>query len=395
MSECEIQTATFVPLDDAALDELRQIARDSHARGELAEAIDLQRKVMTSAEPDPAGPLFMALLSFAVPDLTEGIQVLRAGIARFPDEPALHENLGVCLLAAGHAGDAASACQIALKLGSISPNVYDCLCEAHYQLGRLDEAEAAGRAALAAKDAMFGGRDPVAAIPSGPPPAFNPLSPAENVISYVLWGNEPRYTVPLAENVRILPHLFPGWTIRIYYDATVDHNYITALGHQGAQLRQMILPPGQPGYRRLLWRFEVIRDPSVRRFLIRDADSLLSVKERVAVDAWLQSRFFFHTMRDYHTHTDLILAGMWGGIGNILPSPSALYRARTGWRMENDHIDQDILAETVWSTIRPALLIHDSVFTGALGSVPFPPYGNLPAGSHIGQNAFVHFNQSG
>jgi hypothetical protein len=140
----------------------------------------------------------------------------------------------------------------------------------------------------------------------------------------------------------------------------------------------------------LLWRFEAIADPSVRRFLIRDADALLNVKERVAVDAWTQSDCRFHAMRDWYTHTDLIMAGTWGGIGNILPSPTELLRSSTGWRISNEHIDQDILTDTVWPTIRHSILIHDSIFTGTLRSVPFPPFGQLPAGTHIGQNAFVH-----
>ena len=63
--------------------------------------------------------------------------------------------------------------------------------------------------------------------------------------------------------------------------------------------------------------------------------------------------------------------------------------------LENDHVDQDILSDTVWPTIRHSILVHDSVFTGTLGSVPFPPFGQLPDGSHIGQNAFVHFSQAG
>jgi tetratricopeptide (TPR) repeat protein len=385
----------FVPLDATDHDELRQIARDSYARGELAEAIDIQRKVMAAGDTGANDILFLGLLLFAARNLPEGISVLRAGLVQFPDEPALHENLAVFLLTAGEAGPSVEACRQALLLGSASPNVHDCLCDALNQIGRVDEAAEAGRAALEAKDRMFGGREPVAQIPAGMPPPFNPLNPAENVIAYSLWGNEPRYLVPLLENVRILPHLFPAWSIRVYYDTTVDHNYITDLGRRGVQCRQMILAPGQPGHRRLLWRFEAIRDPSVKRFLIRDADALLCVKERVAVDAWLQSRYFFHAMRDWYTHTDLILAGMWGGVGNILPSPTELFRAWTAWRMENDHIDQDILSDTVWPTIRRSLLTHDRVFSGTLGSVPFPPFGGLPDGSHIGQNAIVHFNQSG
>jgi tetratricopeptide (TPR) repeat protein len=386
---------TTAALDTAAHDELRQIARDSYARGDLAEAIDLQLKVLAAGPPAANDALFLALMLFASRDLVGGIKVLRDSLVQFPDNPALHENLAVCLVTSGQLEEAVAACRPALTLGSASPNVHDCLCDALSRLGHTAAGIEAGRTALEAKHLRFGGREPIVPIPSAPPPPFNPGNPAENVISYSLWGNEPRYLAPLQESVRILPHLFPAWSIRVYYDTTVDHHYITDLGRRGVQLRQMILPPGQPGYRRLLWRFEAIHDPSVQRFLIRDADALLNVKERVAVDAWLQSDRYFHAMRDWHSHTDLILAGMWGGVGNILPSPTALFRASTSWRVENDHVDQDILSDTVWPTIRHSILIHDSVFTGTLGSVPFPPFGELPAGSHIGQNAFVHFSRPG
>ena len=122
---------------------------------------------------------------------------------------------------------------------------------------------------------------------------------------------------------------------------------------------------------------------------------MLTVKERVAVDAWLRSDFHFHAMRDWYTHTDLLLAGMWGGVGGILPSPAALLRGYSFWRMENNHIDQDLLTETIWPAVRRNVLIHDSIFQPCLGSVPFPPFGNLPDGHHIGQNAFLHFSKAG
>ena len=101
-----------------------------------------------------------------------------------------------------------------------------------------------------------------------------------------------------------------------------------------------------------------------------------------------------HIMRDFYTHTDLILAGMWGGVGGLLPNVDTLFNNRRGWRTEGNHIDQDLLSETVWPAIRGRALIHDSVFTGCLGSVPFPPYADLPPGHHIGQNAFMLFSRS-
>jgi hypothetical protein len=380
------------------LDDMRHRARTSYGGGALLEAIDIQQQVLQAAkatgEALPDDFLFLGLMLHGAKRLDDGIAMLREGIARFPHNASMLENLGVFLLAIEDVAPAIDACEHALRLGSISPNVHDCLCDAYNRLGRTDQAIGAGKAALEAKDKQFGARSPLADIPGEPPPPFDPLNPAENVIAYCLWGNDPRYRVPLLENVRIRPHLFPGWTIRLYHDASVDPAYTSDLAAKGVQIRPMAAPHGVPPHRRLLWRFNVIADPTVRRFLIRDADSVLTVKERVAVDAWLQSRYYFHAMRDWFTHTDLLLAGMWGGVGNVLPEPATLLTGYTAWRVENDHVDQDVLAETVWPIIRHDVLIHDSIFTGCLGSVAFPPYGALPLGTHIGQNAFLHFTRT-
>jgi hypothetical protein len=371
----------------------RERARLAYARGALAEAIEIQQRVLR--DNDPGDFLFLGLMLHAARRFCDAIAVLRQGIARFPANPAMHENLGVLLVSADDVDGAIAACLQALALGSDSPNVHDCLSDAYNRVGQPDRAVAAGRAALEAKDRMFGSRTPLVAMPADPPPPFDPSRPAENVIAYCLWGREPRYCVPLMENVRILPHLFPGWTIRLYHDASVDAGFLAQLGAHGVDPRPMALPAGVQPHRRLLWRFAVVADPSVRRFLIRDADSLLSVKERVAVDAWLQSGYRFHAMRDWFTHTDLLLAGLWGGVGGILPPVETLLGHYTAWRMENDHVDQDLLAETVWPAIRGDVLIHDSVFTGCLGSVPFPPFGAMLPGMHIGQNAFHYFAPAG
>jgi len=377
------------PTVEASTDDRRRHASEAYARGALTEAIAIQQAIPRET---PHDSLFLGLLLHAAGRFAESASVLRDGATQFPGEPAIHENLAVLLIATGDIAGAIAAGQTALAMGSDSPNVHDCLADAYNRIGRRDLAIAAGKAALEAKDRRFGVGE---SLPTAILPPFNPLNPAENVIAYGLWGNEPRYHAPLLENARIQPHLFPGWTIRIYHDDTVDPGYLRTLASHGVDLRPVALPPGVPPLRRLLWRFAVIADPTVCRFLIRDADSLLSVKERVAVDAWLQSCYPFHAMRDWFTHTDLLLAGLWGGVGGLLPPVETLLGRYTAWRLEYDHVDQDLLAETVWPLIRDRVLIHDSVFTGCLGSVPFPPYGALPDGFHVGQNAFVHFARQG
>ena len=383
------------PAHRGGLEEMREQARACYLRGAVAEAMDLQQQALAAAkvtnELKPDDFLFLGLMLYGAKRIAEGVHILKDGAAAYPRNASMHENLGVFLLAEGDAGQSLAECEIALGLGSDSPNIHDCMCDAFNRIGRPDQAVLAGRSALEAKDRMFGARPPLVAMPTGHPPAFNPTAPRQNIIAYCLWGNEMRYKVPLLESARILPHLFPSWTIRLYHDGSVERGYLEQLAACNVELRHLELPYGVPAHRKLLWRFDVVSDPSVQRFLIRDADSLLNVKERVAVDAWLQSSYFFHTMRDWYTHTDLLLAGMWGGVGNILPSTAGIMQGYSGWRMENDHIDQDVLSEAVWPTIRGSVLIHDSIFSPCLGSVPFPPFGHLPPDSHIGQNAFLHF----
>ena len=64
------------------------------------------------------------------------------------------------------------------------------------------------------------------------------------------------------------------------------------------------------------------------------------------------------------------------------------------------YVDQVLVPELrsgdiVVMDIRHNCLIHDSVFTGCLGSVRFPPFGALPPGPHIGENSFLRFVANG
>ncbi len=394
MTESPTSTSPKSAFPDLPPEELRLAARRAYSAGALDEALARQQALLDAdVELGPEDFVFLGLVHHASGRIEDGIAALRDGERRFPDAAEIHENLGVVLLLSQQPAEAIEAAERALALGSKSPNVFDCLCDAANRIGRTDLAVQYGRQSLEAKDVMFRIRPKVAEIPDRMPPPFDPTHKADNIIAYCLWGEDQAYQVPLLESARIVAHLFPGWTMRVYHDASVPPAFRTELSRQGVQLRLKALPAGVPQHRRLLWRFDVLADPTVRRFLIRDADALLSVKERVAVDAWLASSYWFHTMRDWYTHTDLLLAGMWGGVGNVLPGPDGLLRAYTGWRMENDHLDQDVLSEAVWPAIRSSCLIHDSIFTGCLGSVPFPPFGTLMPGHHVGQNALVHFKR--
>ncbi|MEO0417071.1 MAG: tetratricopeptide repeat protein, partial [Verrucomicrobiota bacterium] len=123
----------------------------------------------------------------------------------------------------------------------------------------------------------------------------------------------------------------------------------------------------------------------VDRFLVRDIDSVVNVKERVAVDAWLASDRYFHVLRDFISHTELILAGMWGGVGGVFPDLNEVLSYFKPRQKPTETFDQLFLREVVWPSIKASVLQHDSCFD-ALGAEPYPPFGNLPPDKHIGQN---------
>jgi len=134
----------------------------------------------------------------------------------------------------------------------------------------------------------------------------------------------------------------------------------------------------------------VADDARVKRYLVRDADSLLTGRERVAVDAWMASGKPFHALRDWYSHTDLLLAGLWDGTGGLLTGMRERINAFLAANSIIDRkIDQVFLAEVVWPSIRDATLTHDDYF-GCFDAQPFPPFGMLPPGHHVGQNASVH-----
>lgn len=52
---------------------------------------------------------------------------------------------------------------------------------------------------------------------------------------------------------------------------------------------------------------------------MRDVDSRLSARDRMAVEEWIQSGEPFHVLRDHPAHCGWpINAGMWGGVKGAL-----------------------------------------------------------------------------
>ena len=62
----------------------------------------------------------------------------------------------------------------------------------------------------------------------------------------------------------------------------------------------------------MTWRFLPLLDPLVDRFMSRDCDALITVREVAAVTHWLKNcDATFHLMRDHQNHCEVyVLGGM-------------------------------------------------------------------------------------
>ena len=307
-------------------------------------------------------------------------------VDHWPDYLPGWENYAYALTQVGDIARAADAYRRVLQAQPDKLNAMDGLARCLAGADHHQEAVALGRRSLEIKAAAAEARPRFWTMPDTPH-VFDSARSERNVIAYSLWGSNPRYLVTAERNARIARDIYPGWTCRFYHDDTVPPDCLARLAGSGAECAAI---PRHVAMEGLMWRFQVAGDPAIDRFLVRDADSLLTVQERVAVDDWLDSGKRFHLMRDWYSHTDLILAGLWGGTGGILTGIDERIADYTG---ENDRIDrkldQRFLADVVWPSIHTDCLTHDTYF-GCFDARPFPVWGRLPPGHHVGQNAAVH-----
>jgi tetratricopeptide (TPR) repeat protein len=267
---------------------------------------------------------------------------------------------------------------------------HDVLCSLLVRLGRIPEAVAHGNSALALKDAAA----PQAALPDPAVRPFDVGRRGRNIIAFSIWGDNIRYLNGAITNAVVARYLYPGWIPRFYTDASTPQAFRDALAQNGAQVVMVEdLPADRFG---LFWRFLVEDDPEVDIYLVRDADSVMNIRERWAVADWLNSGKAFHVMRDHPQHSELILAGMWGAhrgnIGGMRKRIEDCVRAGSNVG-NNTTLDQQFLRNTIWPIARNSVKIHDDYFD-FMAPTRFSSDFPLPRPMHVGQDDWVNFKQS-
>jgi hypothetical protein len=224
-------------------------------------------------------------------------------------------------------------------------------------------------------------RDYIRQIHALPPTPAN----EKRVISFGLYGDNPKYTTGAIRNAELTNTYFPGWVCRFYVDSSVPLSVLSELKKFGAEIA---IPPSnlQGGVAGMFWRFLVADDVTVTRFIVRDSDSRLNARDRFAVEEWITSGKTVHVVRDHVNHVRTMNGGLWGGKGGCVPGGIEPLMKSGKWK-KMDRYMQDIflLTDEVWPLIKEDQIGHDAYSCSKYpNSRPFPTErdGNY---QHVGQ----------
>ena len=310
-------------------------------------------------------------------------------LKRRPDDVEMLNNASACCTRLHKYREAIGYSERVLALTPDNSDVYDALAHAYGRLRDMDKAAEAGTRALLLKDRDVSRKHSLRELrlPSDSGQFLKDSAQKKPVCAFSLFGDNPRYLRGALSNALAGKELYPGWILRYYVDETVPEDFRNLLKSLGAEL--VLKDAGVSAGMKLCWRFLVASDQHVGRFVVRDCDASFSLREALVVDEWIGSGKLFHVIRDWYTHTDLMLAGLWGGHAGILPDMQALldeFFATS--KVLTPNIDQLFLAEYLWPVVRESCLVHDRYFDAFAPRRPPMRYFRMP-NDHIGADRHV------
>ena len=179
------------------------------------------------------------------------------------------------------------------------------------------------------------------------------------VISFSLWGDNPTYNVGAIRNAECAKIFYPDFECWFY----VHHDTVPLETIEKLNLlknTKIIIKSGDltnENCKPRMWRFEAIDDVDVEVMMPRDTDTRILMREKLAVDEWLNSDNIFHIMRDHPHHNFCILAGMFGTKkSQQISSWSNIMNLYI--KTDNRMYDQDFLKEYIYPIMKNSSTVH-------------------------------------
>ena len=198
------------------------------------------------------------------------------------------------------------------------------------------------------------------------------------IVSFCVYGKSDIYNYGIYENAMLMPKIFPGWIMVVYYTNTVNLRVIEELKKLNwVELELYDLPNHNKNTMlRFISGFESKNDIVI----FRDADSRLLKRDYLAVMDWLEnSNKDVHIMRDHPANKSNILAGMWGVRNGVLSKPEIILKF---WEYFNNPeylkwtVDQKYLSKYIYPLIKKNCRVHADFHPKERHATPFPP--NVP-----------------
>lgn len=183
----------------------------------------------------------------------------------------------------------------------------------------------------------------------------------KKVLSFSLYGNNPLYTRGCIKNSELHYDIFKDWEMQVFYNDTVPKEVIDELKSNGVVLINM---NENKSFANSMWRF-LPASENIERFISRDCDSRISLRDECAVEEWISSNKNFHIIRDHpYGHDWAMNAGMWGCKGKSILEIKTLinqYCEKTNL-FTNKFMDQFFLRDVIYPIAIKDLFLHDTYF---------------------------------
>lgn len=205
----------------------------------------------------------------------------------------------------------------------------------------------------------------------------------KKVISFCLYGinnirDEKRnFLKGVYVNYELMKTIYPDWILRLYVPISEPIEYIQPFFD--IENMEVIIVDTNICLRAL--RFLPYDDPDVDIWLSRDLDSVVNLREQVAVDDWLKGNKTLHVMADNHQHGWAIAGGMFG-----MKNDYRINFIDEVVKLSENQIDQNTFAidcliteKLFYNNYEDSYIQHYSAGTKLTNSIPFPPHKPIPS----------------
>lgn len=213
------------------------------------------------------------------------------------------------------------------------------------------------------------------------------------VISFSLYGDNPKYTIGAIKNSELKEKFYPNWEMRVYHNDSVPNYILSQLEDNNVVL---INTKVDQKVCNAMWRFAPASEEGVEYFISRDCDSRLFERDVTSVEEWLESGKNFHIIRDHPGgHAWEISAGMWGCRGGFIENIQEKmdrYIKTSSW-ITDRAVDQRFLQEIIYPQAITSLFLHDEYFNYEGIGVPIKRDRKLDNFAFIGEPFDENDNQ--